>query len=217
MLSELPYAILIAGAVIVGLYLSNVFFDYGVPNYISRKCGHGVGGLGYLLSVFLFSSPWWPLIISGGFVILLGGARFVKPKTFRGVGGSARQAAYAEVWFPALGTVSLAIGWAWLGNPWLAVVPILFMSWGNMVTGIIRSRVYGREVKGNWGSVGMIIVCLVVAYLFTPYWIGLCGAVVATLTERFTPLSRKWMDDNYTIIAASLVAMALLAFATGNL
>ncbi|GAI60942.1 unnamed protein product, partial [marine sediment metagenome] len=160
--------------------------------------------------VFLFSSAWWPLIIAVGFVLLLGGARLVKPQAFRGVGGTGRQHALAEVYFPIAGVISLSVGWAWFGNPWLAVVPILFMAWGDMLTGIVRSRVYGREVKGNLGSVAMIVVCLIVAYFFKPYWIGAIGAVVATLAERFTPLSKGVWDDNWTIVLASLTIMTLL-------
>ena len=210
MIAELPYAVLIIGAILVSLYMANYFYDRGIPQYISRKIGHGIGGFGYLLFVFVFSSPWWPLVLAAGFTLLLGGARFIKPQAFRGVGGSGRQHALAEVWFPLAGTVSLGVGWAWLGNPWLAVVPFLFMAWGDMLTGLVRSAVYGREVKGNWGSVAMLVVCLVVAYFFKPYWIGATGAVVATLAERFTPLSRGWVDDNWTIVVASLIVMALL-------
>ena len=210
MVAEIPFALLISGAVITGLYLANYFYDEGIPQYISRKVGHGVGGMGFLLCVFLFSSAWWPIIIAVGFVLLLGGARLVKPQAFRGVGGTGRQHALAEVYFPIAGVISLSVGWAWLGNPWLAVVPILFMAWGDMLTGLVRSRVYGKEVKGNWGSMAMIVVCLVVAYFFKPYWIGVVGAVVATLAERFTPLSKGVWDDNWTIVLTSLVVMALL-------
>lgn len=210
MLAETPFALLIAGAVITGLYLANYFYDAGIPQYISRKVGHGVGGMGFLLCVFLFSSPWWPIIIAVSFVLLLGGARLKKPGLFRGVGGTGRQHALAEVFFPIAGVISLSVGWAWLGSPWLAVVPILFMAWGDMLTGLVRSRIYGKEIKGNWGSVAMLAVSLVVAYFFKPYWIGAVGAVVATLAERFTPLSRGFWDDNHTIVLSSLLVMALL-------
>ncbi len=216
MIEEIPYVLLIAGAVLVGLYLANYFYDRGVEQYISRKVGHGVGGVGFVFCVFLFSSAWWPIIIASGFTVLLSGARLAKPETFRGVGGTARQHALAEVYFPMAGTLSIAIGWAWLDNPWLAVVPILFMAWGDMVTGLVRSHFYHREVKGNLGSLAMIVVCLVVAYFFEPYWIGAIGAVTATLAERFTPLSRGIWDDNWTIVLSSLVIMTLLYSFTGG-
>ena len=210
LLSELPILFLITGLVLVGLYLSNVVYDYGTPQYLSRKLGHGVGGVAYLLCVLMFSTPWYPILLSGGFTLLLGGARLVRPSTFRGVGGSSRKHALAEIYFPLAGTLSLLVGWAWLNNPPLAVVPILYMAWGDCVTGLIRAKIYGKEVKGNWGSIGMLITCLLVGFLFTPYWIAVCGAVVATLAEKYSGLSRTWVDDNWVIIVSSLLVMGLL-------
>ena len=209
--SEIPYALIIAGAIIIGLYLANYFYDKGVEQYISRKVGHAVAGMGVLLFALLFSSAWWPIILAAGFTLLLGGARFIKPETFRGVGGISRQHAFAEVYLPAAGTLSLVVGWGWLGSPWLGVVPVLYVAWGDMVTGIVRSRIYGREVKGNLGSVAMIVVCLLVAYFYHPYWIAAVGAVVATLAERFTPISRGACDDNWTIVLSSLLVMGVLS------
>lgn len=209
-IAEIPYVILIAGIVLTGLYLANYFYDKGVEQYISRKVSHGAGGMALLLCALLFSSPWWPIVLAGGFTLLLGGARLIRPQTFRGTGGSGRQHALAEIWFPLAATISLVVGWAWLDNPFLGIVPALYMAWGDMLTGIVRSRFYGREVKGNLGSAAMIIVCLVVAYFFQPYFIGAVGAVVATLAERFTPLSRGIWDDNWTIVLSSLLVMAVL-------
>lgn len=209
-ISDIFSATLIACMVLVGLYLSNMAYDHGIPQYVSRKIGHFFGGVGYLLCVLFFSTPWWPLVTSIGFTLLLVGARFIRPSTFRGVGGSGRPHALAELWFPGAGTLALVVGWAWLGNPWLAIVPILYMAWGDCVTGLIRVKVYGKEVKGNWGSVGMLLTCLLVAVLFTPYWIAAVGAVVATLAEKYSGLSRMWIDDNWTIIVTSLLIMGVL-------
>ena len=214
MLAELPYAILILGAVLVGLWMSNLFLDLGVPQYLSRKVGHGVGGVGYLLSAFMFQEPWWPLILSGGFTLLLAGARVVKPRAFRGVGGSARAHALAEVWFPLSSTAVLAVGWGWLGRPLVAVACILMMCWGDMLTGIVRSQVYKREVKGNWGSVAMLAVCLLLAWAFiNPFWLGVAAALAATAAERFMPISRGFWDDNWAIplVAAAIVFGGLWA------
>lgn len=209
-ISQLPTLFLIMFLVFVGLWFSNILYDYKVPQYISRKLGHFFGGVAYLMMAFLFEDAWYPMILSFGFVLLLGGARFIRPSTFRGVGGSGRSHALAEVWFPIAGTISLAVGWAWLGSPMLALVPILFMAWGDMITGLIRSQMYGREVKGAWGSLGMIVICLLIATLFDPWWIGAIGAVVATLAEKYTPMSRGFWDDNWSIIVASLLVMGIL-------
>ena len=214
---ETPFALLIAGIIVVGLYLANYFLDKGCEQYVSRKAGHGIAGMGILLCVFLFSSVWWPLILTVGFTLTLLIARGVAPTTFRGVGGSSRQSAFAEVFLPSAAVIAILVGWLWLNSPWLAVVPILYTCFGDMVTGLVRSRLYHHEVKGNAGSVAMIVVCLLVAYFYSPYWIAVVGAVVATLAERFTPPSHGFWDDNWSITISSLVVMVVLSFASGLL
>ena len=49
LLEEIPYAILVAGAGLLGLYLANIFYDYQIPQYISRKIGHLGGAAAFLL------------------------------------------------------------------------------------------------------------------------------------------------------------------------
>lgn len=209
MLAEIPFVVLIAGAGLVGLYLANLFYDYNIPQYISRKLGHLGGCVGFLLCPLLFSSFWWPLVLTTGFTALLLYARWLKPRTFRGVGGSGRPEALAEIHFPATGIITIGICWGLLGEPWLAIVPLCFMGGGDAITGLIRSRVYGKEIKGNWGSVGMLAVCLIFAYFIHPYYIGAVGAFIAVVAERFTKTTR-YVDDNLTIPLASAVAMVVL-------
>ena len=213
MLAELPFAILIAGAVLLGLYLANLFYDYGIPQYISRKLGHLGGCVGFLLCPLLFSSFWWPLILTAGFTAMLLYARVFRPQTFRGVGGSGRIEALAEIHFPATGIVTIGVCWGLMGQPWLAIVPLAFMGGGDAVTGLIRSKMYGREVKGAWGSLGMLATCLILAYFIEPYWIGAAGAATAVIAERFTKTT-KYCDDNLTIPLSSALVMRLLYVAT---
>ncbi len=214
MVVEIPYAILIAGAALLGLYLANLFYDYNIPQYISRKLGHLGGAVGFLLCPLLFDSFWWPLILTTGFTILLLYARWRRPSTFRGVGGSGRPEALAEIHFPATGIVLIGVLWGIFGEPWLAIVPLAFMGLGDACTGLIRSKVYGREVKGNWGSVGMLATCLILAYFIQPYWIGAVGATAAVLAERFTKTTR-YVDDNLTIPLFSALVMGILLFLGG--
>ncbi len=208
-MTDLPYVVLIAGAALTGLYLANLFYDYNIPQYISRKLGHLGGCVGFLLCPLLFSSFWWPLILTTAFTILLLYARLFKPDYFRGVGGSGRPQALAEIHFPATGIVLIGICWGLLGEPWLAIVPLCFMGGGDAITGLIRSRVYGKEIKGAWGSVGMLATCLIFAYFIQPYSIGAVGAVTAVIAERFTKTT-KYVDDNLTIPLSSALVMSLL-------
>jgi len=214
MLSEIPYAVMVLGVVLVGLWISNVLYDLKVPHYLSRKVGHGAGGVGFLLCGCLFSSAFWPIALSGSFALVLSGARIFKPGTFRGVGGSGRVGnVKSEVWFAAIGVPVFAVGWLWLDRPFVAVSCLLFMAWGDCLTGLVRYRVYGKPVKGLWGSVAMLVVCLVVAAAFLrPFWIGAFGAVVAVITERlFGDVGIvKWADDNWAIPVASLACILIL-------
>lgn len=216
-IEEGPFVILIAGAALVGLWISNILFDLKVPHYISRKIGHAAGGMGFLLCALLFSSGWWTLGIATAFVIMLWGARFIKPETFRGVGGSGRPTeVMAEVWFPLASLPVIGIGWVWLGKPLIATSCLLFMAWGDCVTGLVRSQVYGRAVKGLWGSVAMFITCLVIAWAFIePFWVGAIGALAATITEwACGDVSRvkllRPIDDNLAIPLASALIIGLL-------
>jgi len=211
MIAEVPFVILIAGAGLVGLWISNVLFDLKVPHYISRKIGHSAGGLGFLLCALLFSSGWWALIITASFAIMLGGARYVRPTTFRGVGGSGRpKAVMAEVWFPLASLPIIGLGWVWLDKPLIAISCLLFMAWGDMITGIVRSQVYGRPVKGLWGSVAMLATCLVIAWSFIqPFWVGAVAAFIATVTEWACGDVGiiKCLDDNLAIPLVSAVTI----------
>lgn len=223
MMAEIPFVILIAGAVLVGLYISNILYDLKVPHYISRKIGHAAGGLGYLLCALLFSSGWWTFGIATAFLIMLWGARFVKPETFRGVGGTGRPTeAMAEVWFPIASLPVIGIGWIWLDKPLIAIACLLFMAWGDCVTGVVRSRIYGRAVKGLWGSAAMLVACLIIALAFiSPFWVGVVGAVVATITEwACGDVSRvrwlRWADDNLMIpLTSAATVFGILALIGG--
>jgi phytol kinase len=221
MISEFPYAVIVIGAVLVGLWVSNTLYDLKVPHYISRKIGHSAGGLGFLTMVFAFSSAIWPMILAFSFGLILWLARLWRPGTFRGVGGSGRNAnVKAEVWFAWTAVPIFAVGWLWLNQPFITVSCLLFMAWGDCVTGLIRSEVYHKPIKGLWGSVAMLIVCLVISWAFIkPFWIGAAGSAVATIIEwSFGDVGLiKWADDNWAIPVFSLGFILGLAKLTGYL
>jgi dolichol kinase len=72
-------------------------------------------------------------------------------------------------------------------------------------------------VKGLWGSLAMLCVCLAVAGVFIrPFWIGVVASVVAVIVEStFGEYGIfKWGDDNWAIplfsMATILGLMALV-------
>lgn len=213
LLTELPFVILIAGAVLVGLWWANFFLDRGIEFWRSRKVGHAVGGVGYLLAVLLFSQVWWPLILSGGFTLLFLVSHFKVPRLFRGIGGISRPKGLAEIWFPFSSTIVLAVMWGLLDKPLVAVACILMMAWGDCLGGWVRAFKYDKPTKGIEGSLVTLVVCLFIAWAFVnPFWIGALAALGATITEYITgDVSKvKWLraiDDN---AAMPLVAMLII-------
>ena len=61
----------------------------------------------------------------------------------------------------------------------------------------------------------MLRVCLLVATLYQPYWIGALGAMTTTGGERFRLIAHRFWDDNWVpddtvIVAGSLAVMGVL-------
>jgi dolichol kinase len=148
-------------------------------------------------------------------------ARLVKPGIIRGVGGTGRSnKVVAELWFPWVAVPVFAISWLWLAKPAVSVACLLFMAWGDGITGFVRSIVYRKAVKGWWGSLAMLCVCLVISVFFIrPFWIGVTASVVAVVAEQsFGEYGIfKWGDDNWAIPVTSMITILGLMAITGLL
>lgn len=204
-----------AGAFMLGsIAVANAMYDQGMSQYLTRKVGHVAAGIVFILAPSVFSTAWIPVSLSIAFTILMLASRRWAPTAIRGVGGSGRIDTIAEVWYPFACAVAVAVGWGLLHNPWLGVLPTLFLGFGDAITGAIRSAVYGREVKGLAGSAAMFAVCAALAMLVSPYWIGLAGAATATVFEQATTASPRW-DDNPALTIGSTLVMALLYWGAG--
>ena len=82
----------------------------------------------------------------------------------------------------------------------LAVVPTLFMAWGEGVTGVVRNLMYKRRTKAWEGSLAMLVVCIAVGALMG--LAGILAGAVATAVERV-----EGLDDNISIPIASLAIL----------
>lgn len=213
MVEELPYILVPIILALTGLWIANTALDrWHLEQYLSRKIAHIGGGLAFVSMPLLFSDVWFPIIATSGFVVLLAGARLWKGvHSFR---GTAREGTWAEIYFPLAGIPTLAIVWGIFDEPWLAVAYLSFMAFGDGITGIVRSHVYHKAVKGLWGSAAMLGVCLGIAFLMIdPLWAGIIAALVATTAEWLSGdvgILKKF-DDNWTIpIFAMAITLPLI-------
>jgi len=172
--------------------------------YLGRKFVHILGaGVVAVTLPFEFHEPWFPFLF----------AMFLAVLTY-----SLHRSGHVWYWFQDRSNYSetyFAISWGtavlltWFVDKTflLAVVPTLFMAWGDGVTGVVRNLMYKKRTKAWEGSLAMLVVCIPVGALMG--LAGVLAGVVATAVERF-----EGLDDNISVPLVSL-AILLPAFALG--
>ena len=210
-------------AIGLGLYVLAVLFLTRIPYlamvrrgmepiravYYNRKIVHMLaGGVGSLMVPFVFTDPWYPLI-SGLLLTLftnLAHATGLRLYWFQ-TDDNRNDVKFALMW-----SSSVSLLWWLLDNPWLAILPSLYMAFGDGVTGVVRNALIRKRSKSPIGNLFMLLLCAPMGWVIggmaqpaIPVW-GLISAIVATVVERyeFGPI-----DDNILItVSASLVLLA---------
>jgi dolichol kinase len=67
-----------------------------------------------------------------------------------------------------------------------------------------RKKIFGKSLEGS--SVFFVVSLLILSFFRFPIHIRLIAALIATLTELFTP---KWLDDNLTIPIITALVLTL--------
>lgn len=105
----------------------------------------------------------------------------------------------------AYGTI-LLVG-VTLQNLMIGLIPLLFMSFGDSATGLIRAVTQKRHVKSWEGSLAMFLICSIIGYSLLGIF-GIFVGAAATLVEKIPGI-----DDNITVPAIT----ALLVYLHGAL
>lgn len=192
-------ALLLVYNVFIILYVSRKMHErFG--KYIARKTIHLLSaGVSVLLMPFLFHDLLFPLLLAE-FAVALTLIGHIW-KTFPWFQESQN---YADVYFTFACAALLAVFWN--NNVWIGVLSVLFMAWGDGLTGIVRNFVYKKRTKGLWGNVAMFIVCACLGYVTLGY-VGLIGGAFSAIVEKF-----EWVDDNISVPFGSATVMSLLRF-----
>ena len=101
--------------------------------------------------------------------------------------------------------LSILIGWYFDKTFWLGVIPVLFMSFGDGITGIIRNIKYKMRNKSWEGSLAMLIICYLIGLKFGSA--GIVAAAAATIVER-----SDFIDDNISVPVVSLVVLIMFLY-----
>ncbi|MCC6032900.1 MAG: dolichol kinase [Desulfurococcaceae archaeon] len=179
---------------------------HNVAVYFNRKLIHVLaGGVVALIVPFVFTSPTIPFILA----LVLALITWIPHKrgkllTWFQVPDNAYEVNFCIAW----GTILLA-SWLIFNTPIYGLIPVLFMSFGDAATGVVRNLIYRRRTKSWWGNFAMFLACLPIAY----YFVGLWGIPVAALSSYIEHYEFNPIDDNLLISATSFLSLLLLSYA----
>ena len=184
--------------------MKNKGIKNNVAVYYNRKLIHMfAGGVVVLIVPFVFSTPWYPLL--AGLILTI--LTYIPHATGNILYWFQTKENLNDVNFCIMWALTVFLLWIILGNPWIAIIPPVFMAFGDGVTGIVRNAVFKKRTKHPIGNVFMVIVCIIFGYVLAgqagiPIW-GIIAGIVASVVERyeFGPI-----DDNILItISASII------------
>mgnify|MGYP001225065430 FL=1 len=190
-------------------YLRAQGSEHMVAVYYNRKVAHMLaGGVPIIASPMVFDDPVWVLI--GGILgsIALAATHVLDKRLW----WMQTEQNMNDATFALMLGISVYFIWVYTDQPWLAILPSLFMAFGDGVTGIIRNKMFKKRTKSAWGNVGMAVLCLPLGYYVgtlsdpqIPIW-GLISGLVASIVERyeFGPI-----DDNVLIVVFSTIVLLI--------
>ena len=215
--NQILYSVGMGVYVMVVLFATKIPYDMmisrGVEDiravYYNRKIVHMMaGGVGSLCVPVLFVDYWYPLVCGILMTIFTYAAHASGTRMFWFQTDQNQN----DVKFTLMWWTSITMIWVLVGDPWLAIVPSLFMAFGDGVTGVVRNAVIKKRSKSPIGNVFMFIVSAPLGYIVAgmgdpsiPVW-GLISAAIATFVERyeFGPI-----DDNILITVFATAVLML--------
>ena len=195
-------------SVVYGTKLSYGYFKSrnlsdSVAKYYNRKIIHiFAGGVPTIIFSIFFSAVTIPLIL----VFLIALLIYIPHKTGKLFYWFQVKENMYEVNFVVAWGMAIGLSWVFTGTPLYGVVPAVFMSFGDGVTGIVRNTVFKKRTKSWLGNIAMLCVCIPIGYYYVG-WLGIIVAIVASVAEHF---EFGIIDDNILITISSFIALLLL-------
>ena len=175
--------------------------------YYNRKLVHILaGGVVTLIVPIVFSSPIYPLFCGLAITTIT----YLSHKRRKGkmLYWFQTEDNLNDVNFCFMWGIAIFVLWEITGNPWIAIIPSAFMSFGDGITGVARNAVFKKRTKHPIGNVFMAAVCIPLGYFLAGLGGiaigGVIAAVVASVIERyeFGPI-----DDNILITVSSSIVL----------
>lgn len=178
-------------------------FEHNVAVYYNRKIIHILaGGLCALVVPIAFKSFILPLAMS----FIIAAVLFIYHKNGHHLmRWFQTEDNMYEVSFCIMWGLTITLGWIFSGGDLrIGVLPILFMSIGDAITGIVRNLLYKRRTKSWWGNLAMASFSMIIGAVMG--FAGVLAGAAASLVEHF---EFKPVDDNVLIPITSLSILLL--------
>ena len=178
-----------------------------VAIYYNRKILHMlVGGAIAIACPLVFTTPVYPLMIG----LIMAIATYIPYRTGKVLYWVQTEDNMNDVNFCLMAGISVYLLWVLMDDPYLAIIPVIYMAFGDGVTGVARNMVFQKRTKSPIGNIFMAIVCIPSGYYLAslastpiPLW-GIISAIAASIVERY---EFGKIDDNVliTVTATAII------------
>lgn len=201
--ADIPvFAVIAVWNLFVLLVISKKVYEFALKKgrstnssiYFSRKVIHFLaGGLTALFLPFVAREPILPALIALGLAL----ATYVPHKLNRRMYWFQDPENMYDVDFTLSWGLIIFLTWYIDKSFWLGVIPVLFMAFGDGITGIIRNLKYNKRTKAWEGTAGMLVMCIILGAQMGIA--GILAGILCSFVERIENI-----DDNITVPAVSL-------------
>lgn len=186
-------------------YMRKLGLENNVAVYYNRKIIHILtGGVVAALVPFIFKTPILPFTMA----MLLAVFLYIPHRRGKLLYWFQTEDNAYEVSFCIMWGNILALGWLLSeGNFWFGVLPVVFMSVGDAVTGIVRNLLYKRRTKSWWGNLAMASFSIPTGAV-----LGVAGIMAASVASFIEHFEANPIDDNITVSLSSFIVLLLAKF-----
>jgi dolichol kinase len=179
--------------------------EHNVAVYYNRKAIHMLtGGLVAVIVPFIFKTPIFPFAMA----MLLAVFLYLPHKVGKLLLWFQTEANTYEVSFCIMWGLTITLGWIVSEhNFWFGVLPVLFMSFGDAITGIVRNVLYKRRTKSWWGNLAMASFSIP-----TGAMLGIAGIIAGAAASFIEHFESNPIDDNVTVPLVSFIILILAKF-----
>jgi len=149
-------------AMVLTKYLYKWMKDHGVEHnvavYYNRKIIHMLaGGLVAALVPFIFRTSLLPFAMAMLLAIFI----YMPHRMGKIMYWFQTEDNMYEVSFAVMWGIIISLGWVFSGGDFrFGVLPVLFMSVGDAVTGVVRNVIYKKRTKSWWGNLVMALLTI---------------------------------------------------------